>query len=238
MGKGMEKEVKMNMRLTTRDQDLLAWINAVGFVTIAQLAFMLKVSIPTAYIRAQKLTQHGYLTHERIFHSAPGIYRVTPMGVQICGSELPFVRTLSLATYRHDLLVTSLSFELCSQYEARFITERELRHAGRIKNSGSSHALNTEHTPDGVLVFDDKRVAIEVELSQKSKRRLESIYRFYLGNFDYNEVWYFCGSEGVKAQIQNCFNQGTFLKTRMLSEHVNITSMQGASLNPKRKFHE
>lgn len=214
----MDIKVKMNMRLTMRDQGLLAWINSVGFVTIAQLALMLNVSIPTAYIRAQKLTQHGYLTHDRIFHSAPGIYRVTPMGVQICGSELPPVRTLSLATYRHDLLVTSLSFHLCSQYEARFITERELRHAGRIKHNGASHALNTQHTPDGVLVFEDKQVAIEVELSQKSKRRLESIYRFYLGNFDYHEVWYFCGSEGVKAQIENCFHHATFLKTMMLCD--------------------
>lgn len=214
----MENEARLNMRLTMRDQELLAWINAVGFVTIAQLALMLKVSIPTAYIRAQKLTQNGYLTHDRIFHSAPGIYRVTPIGVQVSGSELPPVRTLSLATYRHDLLVTSLSFELCSQYNGRFTTERELRHAGRIKNSGSSHSLKTEHTPDGVLIFNDKRVAIEVELSQKSTRRLDSIYHFYLGNFDYNEVWYFCGSEGVKAQIENCFNHSAFLKAMMLSD--------------------
>ena len=47
-----------------------------------------------------------------------------------------------------------------------------------------------EHLPDGVVVTDGQRVAVEVELTVKSRRRITAILDELAGRFD--AVVYFC----------------------------------------------
>ena len=206
-----EKEhpiLRTTLRLTPRDLSLLYWINSVGFVSIDQIAQKLKISQPTAYIRSKKLVVHHYLLHERIFHAVAGIYRVSPEGVQVSGSPLPALRKVSLASYHHDLLVTTLSLRLLDRFGSSYIPERELRHGNGLDRFGK-----TGHTPDSVLVLDAKRIAIEVELSKKSQRRRDEIFNFYLKNFDYQEVWYFCGDREIENQLKSFLEKAPFIKT-------------------------
>jgi hypothetical protein len=197
----------MSIRLTQRDLQLIQWVNSIGFVTIHHIAQYLKIAKPTAYARIHKLTSHGYLIHEHIFHGAAGIYRVTQTGVQVSGSELPPLRKVSLATYRHDLQVIDLSFKLLQRYGGEFIPERQLRHDKGIYGFGSA-----THMPDGALQLGDKQIAIECELTKKSKRRIEKIIGHYMKTFDYSEVWYFCGSEEAKRQIGAIANSVAFIE--------------------------
>lgn len=215
----------MGIRLTPRDLSLLQWINAAGFVTIDHIVRWLKVARPTAYIRTKKLAQHGYLIHERIFHGMPGIYRVSALGVQVCGSNLSVFRRVPLATYRHDLFVAHLSLILTKHYQGSFITERELRNSEEHKTFGQR-----SHLPDGVIVIDGKRMAIEVELNKKSRRRREKIFGHYLKNFDFDEVWYFCSNQEIIRQIKPFMEKASFFKVFLISEF--LEELQEASIEP------
>ncbi|MCH9769724.1 MAG: replication-relaxation family protein [Gammaproteobacteria bacterium] len=214
----------MNIQLTVRDLALMQWINGVGFVTIRQIATWANVALPTAYARIAKLVAHGFLQHERVFHGAAGIYRVTLGGIQVSGSVLPPLRKIPLATYRHDLLVTSLSLMLLKKHAGKYIPERLLRHG-----EGACRVGQTGHMPDGVLVLGQERIAIEVELSTKGKRRLEKIFSQYRKQFDYQKVWYFCGSEAILSQITFFTKNSSFIECFLLSDFLNGASTSGAS---------
>lgn len=210
------KSRSRSIRLTPRDLNLLRWINSVGFVTINQIAQRLKISHPTAYVRAKKLVFHEYLLHERIFHGAAGIYRVTHEGVQVCGSPMPSLRKVSLGSYHHDLLVTSLSLRLLDKFGGCYVPERELRHGDGLDCFGRKG-----HTPDSVFLLNDKKIAVEVELSKKSKRRRNEIFNYYLKNFNYQEVWYFCGNKEIEGQLKPFLEKANFVKAYQLQEFLN-----------------
>ncbi len=203
------------LRLTARDLALLYWINSVGFVTIEQIALRLKIAKPTAYIRAKKLVTHGYLLHERIFHGMAGIYRVTRLGVQVSGSALPPLNRVSLASYHHDILVTTLSLHLINRWGGKIIPERELRHGDGLDVFGKKG-----HTPDGIFLLKDHKMAIEVELSKKGKRRRNQIFHYYLKNFEYQEVWYFCGSSDIQRQMLPFLEKASFIKTYSIGDFL------------------
>ncbi len=156
---------------------------------------------------------HRYLLHERIFHGVAGIYRVTHEGAQVSGSPLPALRKVSLASYHHDLLVTTLSLRLLDRFDGYYIPERELRHGDGLDRFGK-----TGHTPDSVLLLEAKKIAIEVELSKKSKRRRDEIFNYYLKNFDYREVWYFCGNREIENQLKPFLEKTPFIKTHQIQE--------------------
>lgn len=212
----LSKSRSGRIRLTPRDLNLLRWINSVGFVTINQIAQRLKISHPTAYVRAKKLVFHEYLLHERIFHGAAGIYRVTYEGVQVSGSPLPPLRKVSLGSYHHDLLVTSLSLSLLERFGGCYVPEREIRHG-----DGLDCFARKGHTPDSVFLLNGKKIAIEVELSKKAKRRRSEIFNYYLKNFDYQEVWYFCGDKEIEGQLKPFLEKANFVKTYQLQEFLN-----------------
>src|SRR3990167_10601240 len=150
----IRKVVKvMKMRVTKRDLKLMDWINRAGFVTIHQIAKWLGVAVSTAYLRIKKLVCHGYLIHERIFHGAPGVYRVSLKGVYISGNALPPLRQIRLSTYHHDLIVIDLSLILIARYGGSFVYERELRH-----QEGQYQLGQKGHISDGLLTLEEKQI--------------------------------------------------------------------------------
>ncbi|BBB15139.1 uncharacterized protein RVIR1_06410 [Candidatus Rickettsiella viridis] len=72
--------------------------------------------------------------------------------------------------------------------QSSWISERKLKHEKYKLGVGKEG-----HLPDGILVFaDGKQAAIEVELSSKSRQRLDDILKTYATQFTLQEVWYFC----------------------------------------------
>jgi hypothetical protein len=62
-----------------------------------------------------------------------------------------------------------------------------------------------EHTPDGVLMIDGRPHAIEVELTMKSKRRLDTIVSELCSAYD--QVVYFC-APGTLRQLTDLASCG------------------------------
>lgn len=205
----------MNIQLTERDQQLMAWINQVGVVRIDHIAAWMQVGKTTAYKRIKKLMHHGYVIHQRVFHGLPGVYRVGANGIAVSGSPLPLVKQIHLANYAHDQMATSVCLQLAKQYQCTYTPERALRHELGLLGVGKMG-----HTPDGVLHLPGKNIAIEVELSKKGTRRLEKILSHYLKNFDYGEVWYFCANAEVERHLRAVISDVSFIHIRALSDVI------------------
>jgi hypothetical protein len=65
-----------------------------------------------------------------------------------------------------------------------------------------------------------KKIAVEVELSVKGQRRLESIIDFYTKNFHYDEVLYFVEREDVRRALQKVTKGLSFVKIESLKDWI------------------
>lgn len=200
------------MRFQQRDIEILKWINSFGFANAAQISGFMQVVETTAYIRLKKLVTAGYLTRERILHGQARIHRVTKKGVLASGDELLPLSGISLATFRHDMMLVDLALKLEKQTGGQFLPDRRIRH-----NEGLSGVGQLGHIPDGYLyIGDDKPIAIELELTVKSRVRLQNIVNEYGGNLGVKEVWYFTGQPDVARAIEKAANGYSFIKIRNL----------------------
>ena len=78
--------------------------------------------------------------------------------------------------------------------EVRLLLEQELRRGSwlcerALARSIYSHQEVRPHLPDGLLANGDEQIAVEVELSLKSRVRLEAIIAELAQS--YAQVWYF-----------------------------------------------
>jgi len=208
--------------LTERDKKIIVLINRFGYLTATQVARAMRMSQRVAYRRLQKLTERRYLTHRRILAGQPGIYTVTATGREEINAELGRF-TVRLQTLPHNLVVADVALVLLERYPGLvWVTERELRReAGQRFGFGQNI-----HVPDGVLILPNgKRIAVEVEVTAKEKRRVEKIMRGYLRNADYAEVWYFCRTPRQVERVKEVAKGYDFVKAFALKD---VLTAEGA----------
>lgn len=198
------------MQITDRDIEILLWINRMRFVTAKQVGKKFKMGIKAAYRVLKRLCDDRYLYHSRNYLYEPGVYLCTKRGKRISGSSLWVPERpgeyLDKALYKHTLVVVDLSIEL--EKIGGWISERELR---------KGHNFN-EMVPDGVLIKDGQKIAIEVELTLKSNKRLDKKIEYYKGNIDYYEVWYFAETEAIAEAVKKRIENMKFIKVFYLND--------------------
>jgi len=135
-----------------------------------------------------RLRDHGMVTTRRLLVGEPAWVLPTTAGLRACGSSFG-VWQPKLALLAHVAAVNDvrLHIQQCSP-DSQWTPERTL---ARDRRAG-------EHLPDAVVLTDGQRVAIEVELTVKSQRRVTAILDDLAGRFD--AVVYFCGP-GPRRQL-------------------------------------
>ena len=130
-----------------------------------------------AHRRLGLLHREGYLLRERLFHGEGRVYHVSAMGQEASGDGLSRLEMISPATYRHNRMLVDLGPGGHRQdRRASSRRERRLRQERAIDGLG-----HDGHVPDGLLQVKGKKpIAIELELTAKSRRRLEAIVDDYL----------------------------------------------------------
>ena len=202
------------MKLTERDIGILKFINEFGFSEMPQIERRFGLKKPRSYQLLTRLVEEGYVKHERVFHGRHGIYRLSRKGAKL--THLPPLARVPLANYKHDITLMEVYLRLREQYpEALWISERELKRDKYFDGVGKFG-----HLSDGLLVFKDgKRVAVEVELSLKSRNRVEQILRWYSGVFEIEEVWYYC-PRGIMASMSSMAFEMAHIKFNDLGEFL------------------
>ncbi len=182
------------MLLTDRDMEILNFINQFGFCEMPHIEKMFKLKKPRNYKVMQRLVKAGLVIHEYILRNRHGIYRLTREGAEC--TDYPMLKYVSLGSYLHQLTVVDVYLKLMERFpDATWISERSLKRDQYVKGSFVRYG----HVADGLLLLpDDKKIAIEVELTMKGKDRLGKIVHSYALNRSISEVWYYCSTDIVK----------------------------------------
>ncbi len=194
------------MQITERDIEIIRFINNFGFCEIKQIEKQFGIKKSRGYQIMKRLVDANLVVHERVFHGVHGIFYVTHRGSEF--SDLPPIKNIPKDNYRHQLAIIDTFFKLKAQYpEAEWVSERRIKRDKYMDGLGKRR-----HIPDGLLIFpDSKEVAIEVELTLKSKRRLLEIFRNYMACLEIKEIWYYC-SPKITEQLRQLAEKKPFLK--------------------------
>jgi hypothetical protein len=160
----------------------------------------------------QRLIKAGLVVHERILHNRPGAFYLTNRGAG--HTNLPAIARVPVAIYKHQIMIIEAYFKLIQRFpETQWISER------RMKRDKFQDGIGKRgHIADGMLIFpDQKRVAIEIELSAKGKRRLTDIFRSYGTQHVIKEAWYFC-EKHIMAEYTELAGNKSFIKIHKLEE--------------------
>ena len=175
--------------MTARDIEMLRWIGRLRFAEANQVARRFAMDERNAYRRLRGLVARELIAHQRVFHALPGAYSSTASGLIAAGLQLPRPR-LDIRTYAHDRAAASVTIELEAEFgPAAVRTERELRSHDAGDPPRPRYAVRRGyglgrrglHFPDLAIELDDgKSLAVEIELTAKGTRRLDSIVLAYL----------------------------------------------------------
>jgi hypothetical protein len=172
-----------SVRASERDLELLYLVGEQYAVTLPQIARLIGRSVHTARALRDRWKRAGWVGSGQLSVQAPSFVWLTGHGA--AGVESPF----RVWQPNHGL---ALHIEAVT--EVRLLLERELRLGEwecerAVAQQFAKDRDRRGHLPDGVLHRDGQRIAIEVELTLKSRMRLGAIVDEL--SQDYDQVWYF-----------------------------------------------
>lgn len=179
------------MVLQERDLKILHFINKFGYVNSVHIQKMFEMTQPRTSQILSRLVKADYLKKEQILAKEPCIYLLRTKATELIKANR--VKKVSLQNLKHNLCVVDVYIDLKLQKpELNIKSDRELR-AG-IKFTKKKRP----HQPDLVIQTEEingkKNIAVEIELSRKSKDRLKSISSHYSIWSDYLKADYYCSS--------------------------------------------
>jgi hypothetical protein len=204
------------VRITERDRLLLAFAAEHKLVLASQAMALLGTSIGAAARRLRDLRSDGLLCSDRLFDEQPLCWQVTREGLGVIESRLPAPRSVDRAGYRHDVGVGWLWLaahagvwgEMREVVSERAMRSRDGRSPGserfgvRLGGLGPG-GRERFHYPDLLLVDPrGNRIAVELELTSKDKRRLEGILAGYAADPRVAAVLYLVDRPAVGRAIQ------------------------------------
>ncbi len=158
---------------------MLAWVGEQYVARLDQLEPLLGGRRTVQRTVARLRDQHLAVTR-RLLVGEPAWLLPTIAGLRACGSSFRAWEP-RLALMAHVAAVSEVRLHVQARSPGSvWVCERTL---ARERESG-------EHLPDAVVLLEGQRVAIEVELTVKSRRRTTAILDELSGRFD--SVVYFC----------------------------------------------
>lgn len=204
-------------------------------ITSTQLSEYLKgkISYVTVYAAKPRLVDLGFIAEEKIGRVL--ILYMRPSGVDYLGSTLTPFTKINYAGLKHQLIMNdcllalrSLAIKKGASFE--FITERELRSQYLEQNFTLADRKNTtllkklpDRIPDFVVTENGEQVAHEVELTQKSYKRLLRKFDTYTGeilNGRYSKIRYLCYSDVIRQAVTRAATAQNFRKDALQLELI------------------
>ena len=171
-----------SVRLSERDGRMLRLIAEQYAVSVDQLARLIGRSHRTGRWLRDRWRQAGWVESRQLTAEGPSFVWLTGAGARIAGS--PY------RTWRPN---AALAGHIEAVTEVRLLLEQQLRLGAWVCERALAQCLSGEraqaHLPDALLTTGRGRIAVEVELTLKSRARLEALLE-ELGQ-SYDQVWYF-----------------------------------------------
>jgi hypothetical protein len=171
------------VRLSERDERLLGLIGEQYAITVGQLARLIGRRERTSRWLRDRWRQAGWIESRQLLAAGPSLIWLTGAGARVAGS--PY------RTWRPN---PGLVGHIEAVTEVRLLLDQKLRLGAwrcerELAKALLANVRERPHLPDAVVETDSERVAVEVELTLKSRARLEAVLE-ELGR-SYDQVWYF-----------------------------------------------
>jgi DNA-binding MarR family transcriptional regulator len=205
-GKRKSRSDKGQVRATERDFKIMTYIGEQYAISLDHLKKLLEMekgeglSESTVKRLCTRWENAGWIEKKKLLAYRPQWVWLTRTGLQEMELDYPH-RAPSLARLNHIYYANAVRLHI----EEKHGDAVEWR-SDRLVNV-ERKADKKKHIIDGELLFQGAVIAIEVELSKKSKKRLSSILREL--RRDYKYVWHFAADECyqvVKEAIENIPN--------------------------------
>lgn len=176
--------------LPTPEQiDLVRWTASLGAITAEALALRLGITLASARGRLAVARSRGLLLRKRPLVDGPALYTATRAGLRVTSTRGIDPCGIADGGARHLIACAAAAAALERFYpDHRLVGEHELRRDERDSGGplasavigSSAYGVVRRHRPDLVLWPSDPNgapVAVEIELTIKSPRRLVEICR-------------------------------------------------------------
>jgi hypothetical protein len=188
--------------LTVRDREIAKWIGRQGVVQAEHVMTRFSIGRTATYRRLHELVDYGLVRRHRLLYNDSGLLTATAEGLRWADLHRLSPARISLALVPHMIASAALAAELEPQLvHERLLSDREHRAAENAGGRPLASAILAPdrsdrpglHRPDFALVGADGEwvVAIEIELTLKTRTRLERILRGYLRNRNLRTVRYY-----------------------------------------------
>jgi hypothetical protein len=168
--------------LRRRDLEVLGWLAEQYGARVDQLELLMDCGPRTVQRTVARLGAAGLVQTRRLLVGEPAWVLPTGAGMAACGSGFGVWRP-RIGLLTHVAAVNDVRLHIQGRAPStEWVPERVL---GRERGAG-------EHLPDGVAITEGRRLAIEVELTVKSRGRVTGILDELAGRFD--AVLYFCAA--------------------------------------------
>lgn len=181
-----------NNLFSEREVAIMQFIHEFGYCDVRHIMKKFQLGRSSAYAYMKMLVRFGMVKYVMVLPNCPGVYFLTVKAVRLINSDLPLLTYVPIHHYFHFIEVLRVYLATLTKHpDGTWITERRL-----IREKCEDMAGNKEHLPDGILILpDEKRIAIEVELTAKGRDRLLTILTDYVVDKAIHEVWYFCSKK-------------------------------------------
>jgi hypothetical protein len=231
-----QKRRRRPVLLTPRDRLVLELAAEHRVILASHAATLLGISPSAAATRLRALSAGGYTAASRLFAGQPTCYQISRSGLEVIDSPLPQPR-IDLRSYAHDV---GLAWLWLAARDGAFgplrevLSERTLRSRDGLPRTDRLEAGVEEplgvrlggvgpggrerlHYPDLLLITPrGGRVAVELELSDKSRARRERILAGYGSDPRIDAVLYLVDRPALAASIRSS------ARRLGISEHVHV----------------
>lgn len=188
--------------LTERDLKILEWVGRQGVVRAEHVMARVGMGRSATYRRLAQLVDYGLLRRYRVLYNDGALLAATAEGLCAVGLDHPRPARIALAQVPHMVLSATLAARLEPHLqEQTLLIDREHRAAenatGRPLGSAilgpGNNGQSRLHRPDFVLTStgSEQLIAIELELTLKTRARLERTLRGYLRNHNVASIRYY-----------------------------------------------
>jgi hypothetical protein len=181
--------------LRRRDLEVVGWLAEQYGARVDHLEVLLGAGPRTVQRTVTRLRAAGLVTTRRVLVDEPAWVLPTGAGMAACSSGFGVWRP-RIGSLSHVAAVNDVRLHVQGRAPStEWVPERVL----------ARDRLPGEHLCDGVAIVDGRRVAIEVELTVKSRRRITAILDELAVRFD--AVLYFC-APGPHRQLTELAGSG------------------------------
>ncbi len=199
--------------LTARDREIVKWIGRQGVARAEHVMTRFSIGRTATYRRLHELVDYGLVRRHRLLYNDGGLLTATAEGLGWAELYRLNPARISLALVPHMIASAALAAELEPQLvHETLLSDREHRAAENAAGRPLASAILTPnrpdrahlHRPDFALVGADgeRAVAIEVELTLKTRSRLERILRGYVRNRNVASVRYYAPPQIGEAVLR------------------------------------